>query len=324
MSSETARAFWVEAPGRGAIRTELLRVPVGVEALVRTRYSCVSRGSESLVFNGKVPSAEYQRMRAPFQEGEFPGPVKYGYCNVGEVEAGPPDLVGRAVFSLYPHQTRFVVPAVVLHPIPDRVPLARAVLGANMETALNGVWDADIRPGDRVTVVGGGTVGCLVAWLAARIAGCEVCLVDPLASRAPIASQLGVGFASVDAAPHDQDVVIHASGSPAGLTTARALAGCEAVVVELSWFGSQPVSLPLGEAFHARRLTIRSSQVGHVATSQRARWDRRRRMQLALSLLDASELDVLISGESTFEELPRVMSELASGARDALCHRIRY
>jgi threonine dehydrogenase-like Zn-dependent dehydrogenase len=324
VSSETTRAFWVEAPGRGSIRDETLRPPVGAEALVRTRYSSVSRGTEALVFNGNVPPAEYQRMRAPFQEGEFPAPVKFGYCNVGEVEAGPAELIGQAVFSLYPHQTRFVVPSMVLHPVPCGVPLARAVLGANMETALNGVWDAEVRPGDRVAVVGGGTVGCLAAWLASRIAGCEVCLVDTLPARAQVAVQLGVRFALVDEAPREQDVVIHASGSPEGLTTALRLAGFESVVTELSWFGSQPVALPLGEAFHARRLTIRSSQVGHVATSQRTRWDRRRRMQLALSLLAAPELDALISGESAFEELPQVMHDLASGTRDALCHRIRY
>ena len=292
--------------------------------MVRTLYSGISRGSEALVFNGKVPRGEYQRMRAPFQEGEFPGPVKYGYCNVGEVEVGPADLVGRRVFSLYPHQTRFVVPTMVLHEIPDAVPLERAVLGANMETALNGLWDAGIQPGDRVTVIGAGTVGCLVAWLAARIPGCEVCLVDPVDSREIVASRLGVHFASADRAPREQDVVIHASGSADGLATALSLAGFEAVVVELSWFGSQHVSLPLGEAFHARRLTIRSSQVGHVATSQRTRWDRRRRMQLALSLLKAPELDVLISGESPFEDLPRVMHELSTSGQVALCHRIRY
>ena len=189
---------------------------------------------------------------------------------------------------------------------------------------MNGVWDAGIKPGDRVAVIGAGTVGCLVAWLAAQIPGCEVCLVDPVDAREATASRLGVRFASVGSAPREQDVVIHASGSAEGLATALDLAGFEAVVVELSWFGSQQVSLPLGEAFHARRLTIRSSQVGHVATSQRTRWDRRRRMQLALSLLKAPELDVLISGESPFEDLPRVMHDLSTPGHVALCHRIRY
>ncbi len=276
------------------------------------------------MFAGRVPLAEYQRMRAPFQEGEFPGPVKYGYCNVGVVEAGPADLVGRHVFSLYPHQTHFVIPASALHLVPRDVPPARAVLAANMETAVNGVWDAALQAGDRVAVIGAGTVGCLVAWLAAQIPGTDVCLIDTNAARRPIAEALGVHFATPTEAPTDQDVVIHASGSASGLTLALDLAGFEAAIVEMSWFGSQTVALPLGSAFHARRLSIRASQVGHVATSQRARWDYRRRMQLALRLLAAPVLDQLVTGESPFEELPIVLRDLAAGTRDALCHRIRY
>jgi threonine dehydrogenase-like Zn-dependent dehydrogenase len=324
VTSHQARAFWVTAPGQGTIRDETLATPAGTDAVVRTRFTGISRGTESLVFMGRVPEGERQRMRAPFQGGEFPAPVKYGYCNVGEVESGPADLVGRAVFSLYPHQTRFVIPAAALHALPEEVPAARAVLTANVETAVNGVWDASIQPGDRVAVVGAGTVGCLVAWIAGQIPGCEVCLIDVNENRATVATALGVQFASPAGAPVERDVVIHASGSPAGRACALGLAAFEATVVEMSWFGTQQVSLPLGEAFHAKRLSIRSSQVGHVASSHRARWDYRRRMQFAMSLLGDPALDVLITGESEFDELPDVMRDLASGARDALCHRIRY
>ena len=309
------------APREGAILDETLPPLSADDAVVRTRYSGISRGTETLVFTGRVPETERQRMRAPFQSGEFPAPVKYGYCNVGEVESGPRELVGRAVFSLFPHQTRFVVPATALHLLPEDVPLGRAVLAANMETAVNGVWDAAIQPGDRVAVVGAGAVGCLVAWLAGRIPGCEVCLIDLDLSRAAVASALGVRFATSAEAPCDRDVVVHASGSPGGLTLALTLAAFEATIVEMSWFGSQPVSLPLGEGFHAKRLSIKSSQVGHVATSHRARWDYRRRMQLALSLLREPALDALITGESAFDELPAVMRDLSTGARNAICHR---
>lgn len=324
MPSQQARAFWVTAPGQGALIDEPLRAPAVDEAVVRTRFTAISRGTEALVFSGQVPDSERARMRAPFQEGEFPAPVKYGYCNVGEVESGPSALVGRAVFTLYPHQDRFVVPASALHEIPGAVPPERAVLAANMETALNGLWDAAIRPGDRVAVIGAGTVGCLVAWLAAQVPGCEVSLVDVRNERAVTAAALGVRFALPADAPPDRDLVFHVSGSPTGLVTALSLAGFEATIVEMSWFGSQTVALPLGQAFHSRRLTIRSSQVGAVATANRSRWDYRRRLQLALSLLASPALDALITGESRFEELPHVMSELASGGRDALCYRIRY
>jgi 2-desacetyl-2-hydroxyethyl bacteriochlorophyllide A dehydrogenase len=322
--SHQARAFWVVSPGRGELRDSTLPTPSSADVLVRTLFSGVSRGTESLVFTGQVPAAEWQRMRAPFQEGDFPVPVKYGYCNVGIVEQGPAALVGRTVFTLFPHQTRFVVPASAVHLVPEGVPAGRAVLAANMETAVNGVWDAGLQPGDRVVVIGAGTVGCLVAWLAAQIPGCEVTLVDVNAARAAVAPTLGVAFAQPADTPGDADVVVHASGAPDGLALALRVAGFEATVVEMSWYGTREVQLPLGESFHSRRLTIRSSQVGHVAASQRARWDYRRRMQLALALLRPATLDALVSGESAFDELPHVMHALATGSMDALCHRIRY
>lgn len=321
---EEARAFWVAAPGRGEIRGEVMTRPAQDEVVVRALYSGISRGTEAIVFAGHVPGSERRRMRAPFQAGEFPWPVKYGYSSVGQVEHGPRDLQGRTVFVLYPHQTRYVVPADAVHVLPDAVPPGRAVLAANLETALNGVWDARPHAGDRVIVIGAGTVGCLVAWLMGRIPGCDVDLVDINPRRAAVAQSLGVRFVSPADATREADVVIHASGSPAGLELALQVAGDEATIVELSWFGDQQVPLPLGGAFHARRLTIASSQVGHVAPSQRPRWDTRRRMQLALSLLADPSLDVLITGESAFETLPAVMLDLARSAGDTLCHRIRY
>ncbi len=322
--SRDARAFWTVAPGRGEIRDETLPAAAPQEVVVRTLFSGVSRGTESLVFHGRVPAEEYQRMRAPFQAGDFPAPMKYGYANVGRVESGPAELAGRTVFCLFPHQTAYVVPAAAVRVVPEHVPAGRAVLAANMETALNGVWDAHVLPGDRVTVVGGGTVGCLVAWLAGRVPGCDVQLVDVAADRAGIAQQLGVRFALAADAGHDRDVVIHASGAPAGLDVALSLAGFEATVVELSWYGDQPVTAALGKGFHAQRLTLKSSQVGHVPAERRARWSYDRRMATALALLAEPALDALITSECPFDELPGVMARLASGASRTLCHRVRY
>lgn len=262
-------------------------------------------------------------MRAPFQAGDFPAPVKYGYASVGTVEAGPRNLLDRHVFVLYPHQTRYVVPAQAVHLLPDGVAPARAVLAANLETAINAMWDARAGVGDRIAVIGAGTVGCLVAWLAGRIPGTRVELIDLNPSRAAVAAALGVRFAAIESVSPEADLVVHASGSPEGLQLACRVAGFEATIVELSWYGSQTVPLALGESFHSRRLTIRSSQVGHVAPSQRARWDARRRLQLALALLADPALDVLITGESEFEALPRVMETVAA-AGDVLCHRVRY
>lgn len=311
-------------PGRGEIRTEELRTPGGDEVVVRALYSGISRGTEALVFNGRVPQTEWTRMRAPFQVGEFPAPVKYGYSLTGIVEQGSADLVGRHVFVLHPHQTRFVVSATAVAVIPDDVPAARAVLAANLETALNGIWDARPHVGDRITVIGAGTVGMLTAWLASRLPECVVELVDTNPQRAVVARALGVPFATPETAAGEADVVIHASGSPSGLELALTLAALEATIVEMSWFGDQAVTVPLGGAFHSKRLTIASSQVGRIAPAQRARWDHRRRMQLALGMLRDPALDALITGESPFETLPEVMAGLAQSSGDVLCHRIRY
>ncbi len=326
MSNHTATAFWTLATGMGALKPEPLAEPTSEEVRVKTLYSGISRGTEALVFQGRVPQSEWQRMRAPFQAGDFPAPVKYGYVSVGVVEAGAPALRGREVFCLYPHQDRYVVPVEAVTPLPEGLPAARAVLAANMETAINGVWDAAPGVGDRITVIGAGVVGSLVAWLCAAIPGTCVQLVDVATGRAGLAASLGLDFTTPDAdnLRDERDIVIHASGNAEGLRLALALAGTEARVIEMSWFGTSDVRLPLGEAFHSRRLTLRASQVGHLPAERAPRWDYRRRLALALELLRDPRLDVLISGESRFADLPDLMPQLAEGAGEVLCHRLRY
>jgi threonine dehydrogenase-like Zn-dependent dehydrogenase len=320
----SARAFWVAAPGRGELRRAVLPRPGAGEVLVRALASGISRGSEALVFAGRVAPSQVTLMRCPFQEGEFPAPVKYGYASVGIIEAGAASLLGRRVFCLYPHQDRYVVPESAVLTVPDAVPDARAVLAANMETALNGLWDAAPRLGDRIAVVGAGVVGCCVAALAARVPGTQVELIDIDPARAALAASLGCRFARPEAATPEADLVIHCSGSAAGLATALRLAGFEATVLELSWYGAGDVAAPLGEAFHSRRLSLRSSQVGAVATAQRARWSHRRRLALALDLLADPVFDRLITGDSAFDDLPQAMARLARDPGGALCHLVRY
>jgi threonine dehydrogenase-like Zn-dependent dehydrogenase len=319
---QQAQAFWVTAPGRGEIRPAPLSAAADDEVLVRTRYSAISRGTELLVFAGRVPSEQRQAMRAPFQEGEFPAPVKYGYLNVGVVEAGARELQGRTVFCLYPHQTGYVVPAAAVLPVPEGVPAARAVLAGTLETAINALWDAAPRVGDRACVVGAGTVGCCVARLLAQIPGGRVTLVDVDPARAPVAAALGARFAHPDELAGEHEIVVHASATAEGLRHCLDLVAADGEVLELSWYGSGEVSLPLGGGFHSRRLAIRASQVGEVAMARRGTRSRRDRLALALQLLLDPCYDSLLDGESDFAALPALLPELAG--RPGLCHRIRY
>lgn len=318
-----ARALWLPAPGRCEIRPEPLPAPGDGQLRVRMLFSGISRGTESLIFHGKVPEAEFDRMRGPNMGGSFPFPVKYGYAAVGEVEHGPDALRGRTIFCLHPHQDRFLLPEGMANPLPEGLPPARAVLAANMETALNITWDAGIAPGDRVAIFGAGVVGTLCAHIAAGIPGTETVLIDRDPARAGLAARLGLRFAPAGSLSGDFDVLINASGAGAALSEAIARAGQEARIVEASWHGDRPVQIPLGGAFHSRRLSIISSQVGSVPPARRARWSYARRMAKALELLSDDRLDALISGETAFGDLARAYPGILS-APATLCHRIRY
>lgn len=322
--NEAGHALWYVTKGRAELRAESLPVPGPEQALVRTLWTGLSRGTERLVFEGRVSLSESERMRAPLQEGNFPFPVKYGYCAVGLVEKGPADLLGQPVFVLHPHQDRFVAPVAMLRHIPESVPARRAVLAANMETALNALWDSGAGPGDRILVVGAGVVGCLVAYLAARMPGATVTLVDVDSSRREIANRIGAAFSRPLDAPGNADAVFHASATPAGLACALACAGDEANVVEVSWYGDRMVEAPLGLDFHSRRLRLISSQVGQVATSRRPRWDFGRRMAKALDLLADDRLDALITEEVAFTELPAALPRLLAPRASGLATAIRY
>jgi hypothetical protein len=323
-AGEGAQALWYVGPGRAELRGEAVPAPDQGEVRVRALHGAVSRGTERLVLAGRVPPSEYGRMRAPHMGGAFPFPVKYGYATVGRVEAGPESLKGRTVFALRPHQSLFVLPADAVTPVPDGVPARRAVLAANMETALNATWDAAPGLAGRVAVVGAGVVGALVAWLCGRIAGTQVTLVDVLPSRAALAQRLGVGFALPAAAPTDCELVFHTSASAAGLATALGLAGDEATVIELSWYGAGDVAVPLGGAFHSRRLRLISSQVGKVAPSHRASWTPARRLGAALDLLAEPALDALLEEPVAFADLPKLLPGLLAPDRDVLCPVIDY
>lgn len=319
-----AHSCWITAPGQAELRRSELSTPRPDQCLVQTRYSGISRGTERLVFEGRVPAEQQASMAAPFQEGRFPAPLKYGYINVGDVLEGPSEWLGRTVFCLYPHQDLYVVDSTALTPLPDTLPPERAVLTAYMETAVTATWDAAPLVGERIVVIGAGVLGCLVAWLCRQTAGSEVTLVDIDPGKAQLVQRLGLDFSLPDSTLQDADLVIHASGHPAGLEQALSLAGVEGRIIETSWYGQTVVPLPLGAGFHSRRLSLHSSQVSRIPPLQAPRWTHARRLQLAMQLLTEPLFDHLIGGESDFAELPATLARLARGSDSGLCHRVRY
>jgi threonine dehydrogenase-like Zn-dependent dehydrogenase len=319
-----ATAYWTAEPGRGELRREPLRSPAPDEALVRTLRSGISRGTESLVHRGLVPAAVSELMRAPFQAGDFPGPVKYGYLSVGVVEDGPAPLLGRRVFCLYPHQDRYVVAAGALSMVPDDVPSDRGVLAGPVETALNAIWDAAPRFGDCVAVVGAGMIGASVAALLRRFPLERLELVDPDPQRQGLATALGFELVAPDDASSACDVVFHCSATESGLRRSLEIAAEEGEVVELSWYGANEPRVPLGAAFHARRLTIRASQVGVVSASRRIRRTPAERRAAALQALCDPVFDALLTGPVRFADLPAAMDGIADGTTPAVCHVVTY
>jgi NADPH:quinone reductase-like Zn-dependent oxidoreductase len=322
-----ARALWYVRPGVVELRLTQLPALGHGEARVRMLYSGISRGTERLILAGEVPPAEYDRMRAPLQEGAFPFPVKYGYCAAGIVEDGPADLVDKHVFCLHPHQDMFIAPVSMLVPLPDGLTPRRATLAANMETALNALWDGGVAPGDRIVIVGAGIVGLMVTALAARIPGTDVTVIDPASDRRPLVEALGARYlpgGEPGETACEADVVFHTSATAAGFNVALAAGGLEATVVEMSWYGTRAIEASLGGAFHSRRLRLVSSQVGQVSPAHRARWTYRRRLEKALALLADmnSVCDQFVAREIDFAaavtEVPRALARDASGLAPVL------
>lgn len=319
-----ARAYWTTGPRQGRILTTTLHDPGDGEVLVRTLHSGISRGTELLVHRHQVPAEIAGAMRAPHQDGELPDAVKYGYLNVGIVEAGPGELLGRRVFCLFPHQDRYVVDAADVTVLPEDVPSRRAVLAGTVETAVNAVWDSGVTLGDRVAVVGAGMVGLGVALLLKRFPLQRLQVIDVDTTRGSLADSLGLEFRCPSEADGDADVVVHTSATADGLATGLGLLGAEGELIELSWYGTRSPEVPLGADFHARRLTIRASQVSRIAPARAARRGFPDRMAIALESLRDDAFDALLSPAVDFADLPTVMQDLDAGRGSPLCTLVNY
>lgn len=321
-----ARAYWVVEPGRGELRSVVLpeRPPPGTSR-VRTEYGSVSPGTERLVGLGLVPAALAGRMACRGMEGTFALPVKYGYCVVGTVVAGA--ATGRRVFAMHPHQDLADIADADLVELPVALPAARAVLVPNLETALNGVWDAELREGERAVVVGAGVVGLLTAYCLAALHGVEPVVVEATPERRRTARTLP--FVHRVLAPDEVEagtfaVAFHASGTPGGLQTALDAVGFEGRVVDLTWYGTQRVELDLGTTFHCQRKRILASQVAVVAPAMRATHGPRERLAEVLRLLGDPHLDALLGAPRTFADLPLWMPDVYARRLDDIVPLVVY
>ncbi|MGB3763440.1 MAG: zinc-binding alcohol dehydrogenase [Ornithinimicrobium sp.] len=323
-----ASSFWSSGAGSGEVRTHVVARPGPGEVLVRALHSGISRGSESLVYTGQVPPSVSTAMRAPFQEGDLPGPVKYGYLSVGEVielgSTGSHLRLGQRVFALFPHQDRYVIPVEAATIVPDDVPSRRAVLAGVVETAINVVWDATPRWGERIAVLGCGLVGASVCALLRDFPLARLVVVDPQPRSVALAARLGIESLTPEQVTAEFDTVVHCSGTQDGLALGLSLLAFEGQLVETSWFGQHSPVVPLGAEFHSRRLTIRASQVSTVAPSMRERRTRRDRMAAALAELRDPFYDSLLTGSTTLADLPETMAGIASGHMPGWCQVVDY
>lgn len=295
---------------------------------IKTLYSGISRGTESLVFNGLIPESEWQTMRCPHQSGAFSFPISYGYSVVGKVIETGPEITkmfpGDIVFVLHPHQEQIVAQGDMVRPVPEEIPAMRAVLAANMETALNGVWDGGVDVHHKVSVIGGGVVGLLTAYLANKVTEATVSVIDINPNKQEIAEKLGLRFATPDDAPAEQDIIFNTSSSETGLQCGLDHLAFEGSLIEMSWYGDKPVQLSLGGRFHSQRLKIISSQVGHVSPSKRTTHGYEGRMAEVMQWLADPLLDHLLEEEIAFKALPDVLPEIFSKESDILCQVVRY
>ncbi|MGI9350414.1 MAG: zinc-dependent alcohol dehydrogenase [Rhizobiaceae bacterium] len=332
VTGSRARRLTYPACGKGIIEYAQLIDIKDENVTLKTLYSGISKGTESLVFNGNVPESEWTRMQCPFMTGSFAFPITYGYacvCEVMECGKAVENLeLGDRVFILHPHQDLMCVPASACHKLPDIIPTKRGVLSANMETGLNSVWDAEISGKPACAVIGAGVVGLMTAHALRETTGVSPIVLDVNPAKEKIISKLGFNFANpsrhTDLNLPEFEFLFHTSASSEGLQTAIDLAGFEARIVELSWYGEKPVSLLLGGAFHSKRLRIIASQVGSIAPAMRAELDQSERIKQAMALLDDPRLDSLLETEIEFSEVPDHLHDLLGPQSDILCQVIRY
>lgn len=317
------------APHRVEVAPVDLPAPAPGQLLVRTRWSGISSGTELLCYRGLLDPDLPLDERIGSLGGTFRYPFAYGYSCVGEVEASDGPLPpGTGVFAFHPHQDRFVVGADDVVALPPGTDLRAATLFPLVETGLQLSLDAGQVAGETVVVLGLGAVGIITALLLQR-AGARVLAADPLPGRRELAGSVGLDAVAPDdlpgaVPPGGVPLLVELSGSPAALAGALGLLAHEGTALVGSWYGQQPVELPLGAAFHRRRLVIRSSQVSTIPAALSGRWDVARRRRVAAGLLGDLPLSALATTELPFADAAEAYAALDRRDDGVLHVALRY
>ena len=322
MDNYTAQSFWVNKK-RGSIKKELLNQSLGNdELLVKAYYSGISYGTEKIVHDSQVPANQYEFMRAPHQVGEFNKEVKYGYLSVGKVVVGPKSMMNKMVYTMFPHQSMYILKSSLATLIPSHIPYKRALLTANMETAINAMWDSQPSIGDNTYVIGAGIVGILMAYVLSSTFGIKVTVIDNNASKKKLCKFFNIDFENNINCIKDPDIIFECSGNASVLSDLINNSTLETKICILSWYGKQQSKIKMGENCFSRRLEIIFSQVGNITPIQSKKWDNLSRRALALKLLDNKKLDSLIDKqEIKLKELPNFFKK---GNTNGLCKVVKY
>ena len=313
-----ARALFHTAPRSVEIKTVPTPRPAAGEVIVSTQFSGISSGTESLVYRGEVSEDTALDDTIGALGGAFRYPFAYGYACVGKAADS-----GQAVFAFHPHQDIFAARTSDLIPLPAVDP-APATLFPLVETALQVTLDAGTGYRDRVIVLGAGVLGLLTALLLQR-SGQRPLLAEPQAWRRGLAASLGVPAAAPEElGKQEVSLVIDASGSPDAPASALGMLAHEGTLLVASWFGAKPVVLPLGGAFHRRRLTIRSTQVSTVPARLGATWTRPRRRLEAAELMPELPLSELCTHVFPFTKAADAFRAVDEGTPGLMHAVLRY
>lgn len=300
-----------------------LATPASNQIEIASLYSLIATGTERLVAKGLVPQELYDHMAVPYMEGEFSFPIKYGYSLVGRVVTENHPLSGRIVHLLHPHQDRCIVSDHDVFAVPEGVPAKRATLASNLESALNGIWDAEVSIGDRVFISGFGMIGSLLARLLSMMPSVEVVVMDIDPIKRKLAENMGFTVVK-DTEDSDFDVAFNTSASGAGLQACINAVGYEGKIVEMSWYGVKAATLQLGGSFHSMRKRIISSQVSNLPANRRNRWDYLRRREVVFELLRNDAFDVHIGETVSFENLPDLFDDIRRKSPAVLTWAVSY